>query len=116
MRARFEKMWKDREAKGAQTKTRQTCITDAKLKGDAFVEDEPNCTKTVFKSSSKELNVRVQCASEEGTRISTYHIQAQSSDQVKGAVRIENSGGGRTLDIANDFTAKWAGTACGDVK
>ncbi len=115
-RARLEKMWKDREAKGAQTSNRKHCVTQEQLKDHAFIEDEPSCKRTVLASTSKELNVRVQCSSEEGTRTSTYHIHAVSSEEVKGAIHVEHSGGGRTLEITNDFTGKWLAPMCGGLK
>jgi hypothetical protein len=115
-RARLERMWKDREAKGAQTKTRKTCVTEAKLKSYEFLDQEPSCTRTVIHSSSRELNFRVQCSSDEGTRVSTYHIQALSPENIKGTIRFENSSGERTLNISNEFTGTWSGPICGTVK
>ncbi len=116
-RARLEQMWKNRQAKGAQTQSRTHCVTDEQLKDrDAFTEDEGPCSRTVITSTSKELNVRVQCTSEEGTRTSTYHIQALSPENIKGEVHIEASGGGKTLEISHDFTAKWSGPVCETAK
>lgn len=116
-RARLEQMWKDRQAKGAQTKSSSHCITDEQLKDrDAFIEDEGSCSRTVITSTGKELNVRVQCISEEGTRTSTYHIQALSAENIKGEVHIEASGGGKTMEISHDFTAKWSGPVCETAK
>ncbi len=115
-RERLEKMVKDREAKGAQTSNRKHCVTQEQLKDHAFIEDEPSCKRTVLASTSKELNVRVQCSTEDGTRTSTYHIQAVSSGEVKGTIHIESSGGGRTLEITNDFTGRWIAPVCAGIK
>jgi hypothetical protein len=113
MRARLEQMWKANQ--GSKTTTRKTCVTAEQLKKDPFVEESPDCTLTVVTSSSSEINVRKQCLSQ-GKRTSTsYRIQALTPENVKAALRMEETGK-ETLDISGEITGRWIAPVCGTVK
>jgi hypothetical protein len=114
-RARLEQIVKAQQAKGAQTRTQKTCLTAEKLKKDPFIEAAPNCTRTVVTSSSSEINVREQCSSNGEQQNTSYDIRAVTPENVKGTMRVEDTGNNKTLDISGDFSGRWIAPACAGV-
>jgi hypothetical protein len=46
----------------------------------------------------------------------TFRLEAVSSEQVKGTMKMVSSGGGRAMNIDIDFNGRYLGPACGDTK
>jgi len=120
----LEKMPPEQRAKmqaamgGTPTTTaRKVCITKEKMdKQTAFNDERKNCTRTVVSSSSSKLEMKMQCTEQDSTMNGTVHVEALNSESVKGSVRMAMTGGGRNLNTSSDFTSRYLGSACGDVK
>jgi uncharacterized protein DUF3617 len=99
------------------TTVRKVCITKEKMdKQTAFNDERKNCTRTVVSSSSSKLDIKMQCTEQDATMNGTIHVEALSSENVKGTVRMAMNGGGRNMNMNSDFTSRYLGSACGDVK
>jgi hypothetical protein len=99
------------------TTVRKVCVTKEKMeKNTAFNEDRKNCTHTVVSSSSSKLDMKMQCTEQDTTMNGTIHVEALNSENVKGSVRMAMTGAGRNLNSSSDFTSRYLGSACGDVK
>lgn len=115
-KARMEAMMQAQ--RGPHTKTRKHCLKKEDLeKGATFGEDRKNCTRTVVNSTSRKMEVRLQCQEESGTKSDmTLNIDALSAENVKGLVQGDVSGHGNTMHMKSDFTAKWLGPVCGNTR
>lgn len=111
-RARLEQMVKAQQAKGAQTRTHKSCITAEQLKKDPFIEPSPNCTRTVVTSSSSEISVREQCSSNGQQHNTSYDIRALTPENVKGSIRMQETGNNKTMDISGDISGRWIAPVC----
>ena len=115
-RARLEKMWKEK-AQGGQTRTVKSCLTEEHLKRDPFADNpSKSCTVTVLASSSTKQDVREECRDQDGTKITTYRLQASSPEKVTGTMKLEMNNGGRASTIDGTFNGRWLGGVCGDVE
>jgi hypothetical protein len=116
-RAKMEERMKARSAGQARTTTRKSCLTKEQLdKALAFGEDRKSCTRTVITSTSSKLGVRFECA-EQGMKVEgTVQVEALSPENVEGSVHMTGAGSGHTMNTTSNFTSKWLGPACGDVK
>jgi hypothetical protein len=102
---------------GPKTTTRKDCITKEQLDKDlAFGEKRQECTRTVISSSSTMTEMKVHCQEKESTSDGTFKIEALSSENVKGTVRMVINSHGRPMNMNFDFISKYLGPACGDVK
>ena len=97
------------------TQTRKSCLKKEDLeKGATFGEDRKNCTRTVLTSTSSKMDVRLQCDEGSGMKTdATLKIEALNSENVKGDIQAESSGGGNKMNMKSNFTAKWLGPVCG---
>ena len=98
------------------TGTRKTCITREKMDKQTAFDDRKNCTHTVVTSSSSKLEMKIQCTEQNATMSGTIQVEALNSETLKGSVRMATAGGGRTMNVNSDFTSRYLGPACGDVK
>jgi hypothetical protein len=118
-RAKMEAAMGARAGGAPKTTAQKVCITREKLdKENAFGEDRKNCTRTVVTSSASKLEMKVQCTEEHNmTMNGTIHVEALNSETVKGSVRMTSgTGNGQTMNVNSDFTSRYLGPACGDVK
>ena len=116
-RAQVEARMKDSFGGGPKTTTRRYCMTKEKLDKDTAFSDERNeCTRTVLSSSSTMTEVKIHCAQKDMTSDGTFKFEALSPENVKGAVRMVTTGNGHTMHMDFDFTSKYLGASCGDVK
>jgi hypothetical protein len=116
-RAQVEARMKDSFGGGPKTTIRKYCVTKEKLEKDTvFGDDRRECTRTVLTSSSTMTEVKIHCAEKEMTSDGTFKFEALSPESVKGAVRMVMNGSGRTMHMDFDFTSKYVGATCGDVK
>lgn len=101
--------------RGPHTQTRKHCLKKEDLeKGTTFGENRKNCTRTVVNSSSRKMEVRLQCQEGDGAKSDmTLNIDALSAENVKGLIQGDVSGSGHTMHIKSAFTAKWLGPVCG---
>jgi hypothetical protein len=117
-RAKMEAAMGARSGGSPTTTARKTCITREKMdKQTAFNDERMNCTHTVVSSSSKKLEIKLQCTEQQNTTMNgTIQVEALNSETLKGSVRMATTGGGRTMNMNSDFTSRYLGPACGDVK
>ena len=117
-RAKMEAVMGARSGGSPKTTSQKVCITREKLdKQNAFNDERKNCTRTVVTSSSKKLEIKLQCTEQQNTTMSgTIHVEALNSETVKGSVRMATTGGARSMNMNSDFTSRYLGSACGDVK
>jgi uncharacterized protein DUF3617 len=112
-----EQRAKMQAAMGGTPTARKVCITKEKMdKQTAFNDERKNCTRTVVSSSGSKLEMKMQCTEQDATMNGTIHVEALNSENVKGTVRMAMNGGGRNMNMNSDFTSRYLGSACGDVK
>ena len=116
-RAKMEETMKARSAGAPRTTTKKGCLTKEQLdKAFAFGEERKSCTRTIITSTSSKLEVRLECAEQGMKSDGTFQVEALSPENVKGSVHMVATSGDRTMNTTSNFTAKWLGPACGDVK
>jgi hypothetical protein len=100
-----------------RTTTTKSCMTREKMnKQQMFGDDKKDCTRTVVTSSSSKVEVRVECATDGNKTSGTLRVEAMNSENIKGSMQMATNGGDRTMNINSNFTSKWLGADCGDVK
>jgi Protein of unknown function (DUF3617) len=93
------------------------CVTKEDLnKKDLFDEGNKNCTRTIATSSSRKLVMNMECVNENMKTTGTIHLEASDSENVTGKVDMAATGNGRTMNLSSVITAKYLGSACGDIK
>ena len=97
-----------------KTRTSKSCLTKEKLEKDPFNDKEKSCTETVLNSTGSKMEVHEVCTEENMKSDITVHIEALDSENVKGTVQSNTSGGGNTMNINGTFTSKWIGAVCKD--
>lgn len=116
-RAKIEAARKARQARGPQARTHQTCMTKEKLsKPLTFGENQESCKMTVLASSRNKQEIHSECATEFGKSSSEIRFEAPNSENIKGTTLMTMTSEGRTTTINVNFTSKWIGSSCGDVK
>jgi hypothetical protein len=116
-RAKMEAAMGARSGGAPTTTARKTCITREKMdKQTAFSDEHKNCTHTVVSSSSRKLEIKLQCTEQNAAMTGTIQVEALNSETLKGSMRMASAGGGRTMNMNSDFTSRYLGSACGDVK
>ena len=116
-RAKFEAAVQAQAAKGAIPQSSKYCLTREKLNEHVFRDNDPDCTQTVVTSTSSKLDVKLHCTKGKGISDGSFQIEALDSGSVKGKLHMTITGdGGRSMDIDGNFSGKWLGPACGDVK
>src|SRR6266567_1818896 len=115
-RAKMEAAFGARSGGSPTTSTHKVCITREKMDKQTAFDDRKNCTHTVVSSSSSKLEMKMQCTEQDSTLNGTVQVEALNSENVKGSARMAMAGGGRNLNVNSDFTSRYLGSACGDVK
>lgn len=116
-RAKVEAMMQNQGSGRPRTTTQKSCMTREKMdKREMFGEDKKDCTRTVTSSSSSKLEMHMQCTSDGTKSNGTFRIEALNSENVKGSMEMATTSGDRTMNMNSNFTAKWLGPDCGDVK
>ena len=116
-RAQMEAHMKDSFGGGPKTTTRQYCATKEKLEKDMLFEDKRSeCTRTVLTSTAVMTEVKIHCQDKDMTTNGTFKFEAITPENVKGAMRMVTDGKGHTMHMDFDFTSKYLGASCGDVK
>jgi|SRR5271157_1324310 len=115
-RTRMEAAMGARAGGSPTTSTHKVCITREKMDKQTAFDDRKNCTHTVVSSSSSKLEMKMQCTEQNTTMNGTIQVEALNSETLKGSVRMATTGSGRTMNMNSDFTSRYLGSACGDVK
>ncbi|MFZ3341481.1 MAG: DUF3617 family protein [Terriglobales bacterium] len=98
----------------------KSCVTKDKIaKGEAFSDnrkDSGDCTHTVVKQTASHIEAKFHCASKKGdTTEGTVNVDIVG-DGVKGVTHVTNTSDGNTRTFETNFTSKYLGPDCGDVK
>jgi hypothetical protein len=112
-RAQVEQMMKG----NARTTTTKSCMTREKMnRSEMFGADRKECTRTVVSSSGNKMEVRMACTTDGGKMTGTFRVEAANSETVKGSMQMTSTGSDHTMNMNSNFTSRWLGADCGDVK
>ena len=115
-RARLEERVKANSGK-AHTRTYKRCLTREQLEDPDFTKDE-QCTWTTLESNSTRMKGTASCNYKDADMKvrGSGEFVALDEEHVKGAVHMTATGNGRTMNSTSDFSSKWLGPRCGNVK
>jgi Protein of unknown function (DUF3617) len=113
-RARIEAAMNRMANQTPKPHTTRTCVTKEKLQKDPFNPEDKSCTETVLNSTGSKIDIHEVCTEENSKVDITVHIVALDSENVKGTVQTNATGGGNTMNVNGTFTSKWQGAVCKD--
>jgi hypothetical protein len=95
----------------------RSCITEKTLqRGLDFGERErPNCRRTMLNSTSRQIDVRMECTGRE-TMNGTFHFEAVDRQTMSGGINMAVTNGANTMTMKRTMHGKWLGSDCGSVK
>ena len=98
----------------------KSCVTKDKIaKGEAFSDsrkDSGDCTRTVTKQTANHFEAKFHCNGKKGeVTDGTVNVDI-AGDVVKGVTHVTNTTDGNTRTFDSNFTSKYLGPNCGDVK
>ncbi|MGH9644707.1 MAG: DUF3617 domain-containing protein [Terriglobales bacterium] len=120
-RAMVEQMMKKKGiSMSGNTITVKSCVTKDKIaKGAAFADSRKNsgdCTRSVVKQTANHFEAKFHCESKDsGTTDGTVNVDLVG-DGVKGVTHMTNTSKGESHTFDSNFTSKYLGPDCGDVK
>ncbi len=111
-RARVEERINTQTTHETEVTARRYCLTREELrKGPTFGEERKSCQRTTLTSSASQVDMRLECFDHNIKTDETLHIEALSSESVKGSLRFSVAGDDG-VDSSATFTAKWMGPQC----
>lgn len=120
-RAMVEQMMKQKGiSMSGNTIAMKSCVTKDKIaKGEAFSDsrkDSGDCTRTVTKQTANHFEAKFHCNGKKGEVMEgTVNVDI-AGDGVKGVTHMTNTSDGNTRTFDTNFTSKYLGPSCGDVK
>ncbi len=113
-RARMEARLKAQPDQHTSTITHQDCVTEEDLQKMSAFSKNPNfeCTQKVLSSTSTVAEVHMDCQGEGIKANGTMRLQALSSENVKGSVKMTAIGNGQTMNTDSEFTSRWVSATC----
>lgn len=101
--------------------TTKSCVTKDKLaKGEAFADrskERGNCTHTMVKQTASHYEAKFHCAGKNGDATDGTMNVDIAGDTVKGVMHMTSTtSDGNTHSFDTNFTSKYLGADCGDVK
>jgi hypothetical protein len=116
-RARVEERMKARKSEPGETTIEKQCLTRKHLDdGIPFGRDRKSCARTVLTSTSSNVDMHVECLGKGIKSSGILQIEALSSENVKGSMRLSTTGGDNATNSTSTFTAKWIGPFCSSTK
>ncbi|MBZ5507373.1 MAG: DUF3617 domain-containing protein [Acidobacteriia bacterium] len=115
-RAKMEAAMKAAQGGAARPHVHKSCVTKEDLSKPLDMGDDKECKKTILKSTSREQDIRVDCTSGTHKSSGTMHFIANNSESVSGAMDMQMSDTGGAMTVKMNFSGKWLGASCGDVK
>lgn len=117
-RAKMQAAMQAMQASLAQPRVGKDCMTAEKLaKGFNFgTEQSPQCKATIVTNSGSEFESHQECSENGGTRSTSIHIVAKSTEHITGAIHSDSAKGGKTMTFNATMEGKWLGSDCGTVK
>jgi Protein of unknown function (DUF3617) len=115
-----EKRAQIEEAMKKQTKphVNKACLTEEQLQRGFTLGDKESlkeCKRTVLKSTSRVLDMRIECKGER-TTVGDIHYEAVDPATMNATINMTMSDGQKTMTMKNVMHGKWLGADCGDVK
>jgi hypothetical protein len=107
------------QAQNGKPMTSKSCVTKERLQNsNPFQKPTPGCTYTVLSSSESKMEVKMVCVRNGMTMNGSVVVTATDSENIKGAINTNtaSSSGSSSGGMKMDFTSKWIGSSCGDVK
>jgi hypothetical protein len=98
-----------------RTFTSKRCETKEKLAEQPFASQQ-ECKETVISSTGNQMEVKLSCDFGDVKSTGSMKIEATSPEAVKGSGQMTSNGGGHAMTINTEFSSKWLGSSCGDVK
>jgi hypothetical protein len=100
-----------------QPNVTRSCITQKMLDRGLDFQHPNNetCNQTVVSSTSRSLELRVQCTGEQKTN-GTLHIDATNRDTFSGTINMVSTDGTNTMTMKQTMQGKWLSSDCGNVK
>ena len=117
-RAKMQQAMQAMQASMAQPHLAKDCMTAEKLaKGFNFgTEESPQCRTTIVTNSGSEFESHQECAENGGSRSTSIHIIAKSSDHITGEIRSNTTKGGKVMAFNATMEGRWLGSDCGAIK
>jgi Protein of unknown function (DUF3617) len=116
-RAKIEERAKASAQQGPKTTTRKNCVKKEDLeKAMAFGNNDKSCHRTILTSSSSKLEFHIECGAATMKSNGDVHIEAISSEHVKGSVQMTIGDGTRNMKLNSTFESKWLGPVCEGTK
>jgi hypothetical protein len=116
-RAQLQAAMSAAAAQHAKPRVFKECLTEEKLKRgfDLGKDEDKNCKKSIVQSTSKVLQVHMECTGEQQAA-GDFRFDAVDPATVTGKTNVVVSQGAKTMKISGDLHAKWLGADCGSVK
>ena len=96
----------------------KSCLTQDQLQRGFTLGDKESmksCKRTVLKSTSKVLDMRIECGGAR-TTVGDVHYEAVDPTTMTATINMTMNDGQKSMTIKNDMHGKWLGADCGDVK
>jgi hypothetical protein len=95
----------------------RSCVTEKTLqRGLDFSQgDRPNCKRTTSNSSSRQIDVQVECTGPEAMK-GDFHFEAIDRQTMRGNINLVIGNGANKMTIKRVMQGKWLGSDCGTVK
>lgn len=103
------------------TEVTKDCVTKEKLEKQLAFNQNTNkeCTRTVVSSTASKLEMKIHCTGQGKDHMATdgvFVLEVTSSESAKGSMHTVTTGNGRNMNMDFNFSTKYLGPACGDVK
>jgi hypothetical protein len=116
-RARVQDRIETRKSEPEKTTVKRQCLTRKHLDdGIPLSPDLKSCTRTVLTSTRRKVDMHVECVEKGIKSDGTFQIEALSSENVKGSIRLSATSGYNAANSTSTFTARWIGPSCSTTK
>jgi hypothetical protein len=116
-RARMEERMKANSAAHTSTTTEKHCVTKEDLEKDRLkLAETKECTTTVLNSTSTTVNAKFVCDQEGMQATGTLELVAADPEHLNGTYHSTANADGHTMNVAGNWTSKWLGSSCGNVR
>jgi len=116
-RARMEERMNANSAAHTNTTTEKHCVTKEDLEKDRLkLAEAKECTTTVLNSTTTTVKAKLECDQEGMHATGTLELVAADPEHVNGSYQSAVNGGGHTMNVEGNWTSKWLGSSCGDVR
>ena len=99
------------------TKTEKHCVTKEDLEKDRLkIAESEDCTTTVVNSTSTTLKGKMVCDKQGLHATGMLELVATDQEHLNGSYHSTVDGNGHTMNVQGNWTSKWLGSSCGNVK